>query len=488
MIRRSPSLFVTFALTFFALLLVTMVLQWWFFSDFIDPLIVGWERNKVELTTVAAGEELTARLDELDDDGILELLTRHGKATEGLIIAYLRDEGGPLSNHPLHPRMAGMLGRRGHRFLGPEADGPLPFGRPFQGGRGREERREIFSRYDVSRDGEWAGQLVAVLPPGLIRASTSRHNPRRLLLFLPLALLLAGLAGLVVFRLLTRRLQALEDQTGRVSRGDLSARVGDLGRDEIGRLGLSLDAMTESLARAKAMIADSDRQRRQLLADISHDLATPLTSIRGYTETLLSPDVPLSPGEQSRYLEHVGDESRRMGLLIDDLLELSRLEAGSMPLQPERLDLASLCRNTVDRYRERFEKAGLGLLDRGLAADCWIDADGRRIEQVMDNLLANTLRHVPGGGEVEVALAVSPEGRARLSVADDGPGFLETDLPHIFERFYRADGARSGEGSGLGLAIVREIVVQHGGEICAANRDGGGAVISIEFAAAATRV
>ena len=486
MIRRSPSLFVTFAAAFFALLLVAALLQWWFFSDLIDPLMITWERNKVEMATAQIGEELEARLHEMEDEEIVALLQSSGAAVEGLLIVFVRENGEPLGNHPVNPRMLRMLERRD----GPHGpgDGPPPWasGRDFLKVPGREEeRRELFSRYDVRVDGEWVGQVVAVLPPGLILSATSRGNPRLLLLFLPLALLLAGLAGLAVFRLLTRRLMALELQADRVSRGDLEARVGDLGRDEIGRLAVRLDGMTASLAAAKAAVAEGDSQRRRLLADISHDLATPLTSIRGYTETLLNPDVPLSGDERERYLGHVGEESLRMELLIDDLLELSRLESGTIPLQIERLDLSGLCLNTVDRFRERFAAAGLRLAAAGAGEECWIEADGRRMEQIVENLLSNALRYVPEGGEITAAVTGAGSGRALLTVSDDGPGFAAADLPHVFERFYRADSARTGEGSGLGLAIVREIVIRHGGEIRAANRAGGGAQITVDLPACA---
>jgi signal transduction histidine kinase len=302
------------------------------------------------------------------------------------------------------------------------------------------------------------------------------------LLLLPLALVLAGLAGLVVFRLLTRRLRALEDLASRVSEGDLEVRIADLGRDEIGRLGKRLNEMTENLSRARRLVAESDRQRRRLLADISHELATPLTSIHGYADTLLNPEVPVSDEEGKRYLEGVREESERMKILIDDLLELSRLESGSIPLHRERLDWASLCRNLVSRYRERYSSAGLELSMVGAGSgekELWVEADGRRLEQVVENLLLNGLRYVPAGGRVELDLQARPAGSITLTVSDDGPGFAEKDLPHVFDRFYRADSARSSEGSGLGLAIVREIILQHGGRTAARNLTEGGAVIEV---------
>src|SRR5205814_3144057 len=138
-----------------------------------------------------------------------------------------------------------------------------------------------------------------------------------------------------------KRLRALETMAARVTEGDLAARVETSGADEIGRLESRFNRMTERLAAAREAVAETDRQRRRLLADITHELATPLTSIRGYVETLLDPGVPLSADEPKQYLNDVLEESKRMDLLLRDLLDLARLEAGAQPLARERLDWAA---------------------------------------------------------------------------------------------------------------------------------------------------
>jgi signal transduction histidine kinase len=289
-----------------------------------------------------------------------------------------------------------------------------------------------------------------------------------------------------MFRVLLRRIRALEELATRVTQGDLTARVAEPGLDEIGRLGSKLNFMTERLADARRSIEESDRQRRQLLADISHELATPLTSIRGYAETLLNPEISVSSDERSAYLRNVLGESERMDLLIADLLELTRLEAGAIPLNAERLDWTALCRNTMTRFETQYRDAGLALRWEGPEEESWISADGRRMEQVIENLLVNALRYVPEGGRVTLSLQLAASGPSyKLVVADDGPGLPEEHLPHIFDRFYRADAARSSGGSGLGLAIVREIVHRHGGSIRAEGREPTGLSIIVEMPAAA---
>jgi signal transduction histidine kinase len=253
--------------------------------------------------------------------------------------------------------------------------------------------------------------------------------------------------------------------------------------DEIGRLGSKLNFMTERLSEARRRVEESDRQRRQLFADISHELATPLTSIRGYAETLLNPAVDVTGEEKSSYLRSVLGEAERMDLLIQDLLDLTRLEAGAIPLNKERLDWTALCKNTMKRFESRFREAGLELRWEGSGEEAWILADGRRMEQALDNLLVNALRYVPIGGRVSLSLeaAPTPSPGYRLTVSDDGHGIPDDDLPHAFDRFYRGDEARSQGGSGLGLAIVREIVNRHDGTAWAKKRDPKGLSIVLEL-------
>lgn len=292
-----------------------------------------------------------------------------------------------------------------------------------------------------------------------------------------------------MFRSVVRRIRALEGLARKVSEGNLDARVSDLGSDEIGRLALSLNTMTESLADARERVVVSDSQRRQLLADITHELFTPLTSIRGYAETLLEPTTPITVEERATYLDDILDEAKRMDLLIKDLLELTRLEAGAITLSKERLDWVALCRNTVSRFQARFREVGLSLMFTEAAAEALVDADGRRLEQVLENVLMNAIRYVPQGGRVSVSVTRSPAAAPagyRMAVEDDGPGFLPEDLPHVFDRFYRAASARSTTGSGLGLAIVQEIARRHGGLVQAENTQPHGARIVVDLPAAKT--
>lgn len=363
------------------------------------------------------------------------------------------------------------------------------------GAGGDRGRNEIVARHALTRGNQVVGEVQvsrrAPPGPGPWPGFGLGLSPLALWVYLPIAALLSAALAYLLVRLLARRLGALESLATRVAEGDLSARVASPKGDEIGRVAEQLNRMAERLSTARDELEANDRQRRQLFADITHELVTPLTSIRGTAETLLDPAVALSAEDRMRYLRGVLEESRRLDRMIRDLFELSRLEAGATPLDRERLDWAALARNTIERFTPRYTQAHLSLEWRGDSGEAWVEADGLRLEQVLDNLLVNALRYVPTGGHVTVDLrrpADSP-GRWRMVVEDDGPGLPEDELSHVFERFYRGDRARSVEkardlaGSGLGLAIVRQIVERHGGAVRARAASPHGLSVEIDLPA-----
>ena len=508
---RSPSLFWTFAGSFLAVLIAVAVLQALVMILVLRPVTAHWKKTRAELLTGQVALQLSESPGPLSDEDIRAVLRSH-RAEEGAEpLLYVSEDGRIIGDRRLPPPMEGRVGdmlRAGPLAPAERPDEELrregggepgwPGERPDREGR----RLEILSRQAVELASGETGEIIVLARPQ--RYLLWPHDvPRPLLLTFPIAVLVAGAAGLIMFRVFLRRLHALEDLATRVTSGDLDARIPNPGSDEIGRLGERLNRMTESLSEAMRRVEESDRGRRRLLADISHELATPLTSIRGYAETLLDPSVPVSDEERRSYLENVLEESERMDLLIGDLLDLTRLEAGVIDLSRERLDLVDLSRNVIDRFENRFRKAGVSVAWLGPTDEAWVSADGRRIEQVIENLLVNALRYVPSGGEVTLSLerraGTRREGGAAqvaragsdetmslseidcycLTVSDDGPGFPEEDLPHVFDRFYRADAARSTGGSGLGLAIVKEVLRLHGGDALAVNRHPTGASILV---------
>jgi signal transduction histidine kinase len=482
-IWRRTSLLWTFAGSFLAVLIVAAIIQGVIVVTILRPLAV----RSAEVRTNLLAEQAAARIswalsDSLQGD-IASVLRDFRRENRGADLVFRSKDGRVFTDRRVPPGMEEQFRPIWDSLLAERTRDLAHRGEP---GPDRDRRR-LQSRQSVIVGSDTAGE-VTVLAFGRPGGEFQDPTPGAfLLLLLPVSILVAGIAGLIMFRSVVRRIRALEGLASKVSEGKLDARVSDLGSDEIGRLALSLNTMTESLADARQRVLVSDSQRRQLLADITHELFTPLTSIRGYAETLLEPTTPISVEERATYLDDILDEAKRMDLLINDLLELTRLEAGAITLSKERLDWVALCRNTVSRFQSRFREVGLSLTFAEGEAEAWVEADGRRLEQVIENVLMNAIRYVPEGGRVSVSVSQSPTSAHagyQMAVEDDGPGFLPEDLPHVFDRFYRAASARSTTGSGLGLAIVQEIVRWHGGQVRAETMQPHGARIVVDLPAA----
>jgi signal transduction histidine kinase len=293
------------------------------------------------------------------------------------------------------------------------------------------------------------------------------------------------LIALVVFGPVRRRLKGVQAATERLGAGDLSARAPEHGGDEVASLARSFNQMADELAaRARALEA-SDRTRRQLMADVSHELMTPLTAMRGYIETLTMPEVPLDPQTRQRYMGIITDETHRLEQIIGDLLDLARLEGGGMTLRRERADVEQLFNRVGARHERELTDRRVALTTRVDASAKSIGGDPDRLEQALQNLAANALRHAPEEGQIR--LTAEREGNeVVLTVRDNGPGIPSAHLPLIFNRFYKADVSRraAGGGSGLGLSIAKAIVEWHGGTITARNDNG--AVFEIRLPSSGT--
>jgi len=467
-------------------------------------------RTRAELMVAEVARSLAALPDSASSHDIHEILRIRASNADSLLLVVRRPDGHIETSHwlpgPVRFALAEMIAGRSlqpqHKGAGPE--GPPPFepppgiGRrpppgsfdanrpgPHRRGHFRPDHRvDIVARRAIVEGHPAAGEVIALRPARRFGLGLPpRQRSHLLLLFLPVSILIAGLAGAMMFRSVVRRIRVLETFATQVAAGDLQARIVDPGADELGRLGERLNSMAERLRDARQQEMATDTQRRQLFADITHELATPLTSIRGYTEILLNSSDSLTTTEQQQALQNVFADAKRMDRLLQDLLDLTRLEAGATELSLELIDWASLCRNTLERFRPRFVEAGLQVDWEGSHAEAWINGDGRRMEQVIENLLTNAIRYVPRGGSVVLSMQTFSEhgGGIRLRVSDDGPGFPSEDLPRVFHRFYRGRAASSKPGTGLGLAIVREIIARHGGQVRADNRPGGGAILEINL-------
>ena len=296
------------------------------------------------------------------------------------------------------------------------------------------------------------------------------------LLSLPSTLILmvaAVIVAMVIFYPARRRLSALEEAAHRLGEGDLTARAAHAGGDEIARVAAAFNRMAGELEARDAALRTSDALRRQMMADVSHELKTPLTAMRGYIETLRMPEVALDAERRDRYFETIDRETRRLERIVKDLLDLARYEHGGVVLQRRVFDIGRLFENVAGRHeREAHTKSVAIRIDVDPQAD-QVVADPDRIEQAIENLVANALRHTPSGGTITLH-ATQTDGKATLSVSDTGGGIAPEHLPHVFERFYKVDASRAAEstGSGLGLSITKAIIERHGGTIGVTSQPG----------------
>jgi two-component system, OmpR family, sensor kinase len=328
-------------------------------------------------------------------------------------------------------------------------------------------------RYRVYASSPFAddGMTVVALP---LTEVTQQLNRLLVVLGLVIAGVLAALAvaSLFLVRIGLRPLDRIADTAGAIAAGDLSRRVSPATeRTEVGRLGLALNAMLARLERAFAAQQASEDRLRRFLADASHELRTPLASIRGYAE-LFRIGATRTPGETEKAMVRIEQESARMGVLVEDLLTLARLDEMREPVR-DKVDLAALARDAVDDARAIAPDREIDVTANGPTV---LDADGHQLRQVLGNLLRNALVHTPPGTPVEVGVA-REDGTVRLEVRDHGPGLPTDDAGVLFERFWRAEGGRErGKGgAGLGLAIVAGIVAAHEGRVEAGNAPDGGA-------------
>ncbi len=333
-------------------------------------------------------------------------------------------------------------------------------------GRGGEPRLETaVVMTPIQVNGELRG--MAVLPPLTPGSPVTRDLGR--ILSVPGTLLLivaTTLAAAFIFAPARRRLTALEAAAVRLGAGDLSARAPESGGDEVARVATAFNRMAHELATRDEAVRTMDRLRRQMLADVSHELKTPLTAMLGYVETLHMADVALDEATRERYFETLERETRRLDRIVRDLLDLARLENGIGPLDARVFTIGRVFEHVIERHEQESHLRGITVR---IAIDDRADqvtADPDRIEQAVENLFANALRHTSSGGVIDLSARAEGDSIV-LSVGDSGVGIAAGHLPYVFDRFYKADAARTNdsEGSGLGLSITKAIVQRHGGSI-----------------------
>ena len=328
--------------------------------------------------------------------------------------------------------------------------------------------------------------LLNVMIVGQLMFVSTDHDLNLLLTLVIFSAVITAFFSFSVAATVAGRIENIAAAIRLLARGNFGTRLAPAGSDEVARLSEDVDLLAARLQAAEDQRASLDRERRELTTAISHDLRTPLASLRAMTEAL-NDGIVDEPTEVRRYYATMRREIERLSRMIDDLFELSQLDAGALKLERRRLCFQDIAAEVVDSMQAAARLAGVELTLKVDSSPAEIEVDGARIERAIANLVRNALEYTPGGGHVVVSVA-AVGGHVDLRVADSGNGIDPSDLPHIWERFYRADTARgrngNGDGAGLGLAITRGIVEAHGGSVEASSAAGQGAIFVVRLPAA----
>ena len=342
---------------------------------------------------------------------------------------------------------------------------------------------KVFSAARIEAEGGLQGYLYIVLGgeqyDHVVQMLGRSYTFDSALLVLLIALAAALLAGLVVFALQTRRLRTLGNVMRRYAGdGSLAVRYDGHSRDEIDVLGQQFNAMAEKITSQIGELRKMDDVRREMIANISHDLRTPLTTMRGYLETLQIKGDELSATDQQQYLQTALSHSQRLGLMVEELFDLARLDSCESVVFSEPFSMCELVQDVTQKFALRARQKSVQLEASLNPHAPLVYGDIAMMQRVLENLLENGLRYTQAGGSVRVGVDVD-SGNVVVQVADTGCGIPEADVPRIFERFYQQDKHRSDSNSaGLGLAIVKRILELHNSVIQVSSKQEQGTTFS----------
>lgn len=350
--------------------------------------------------------------------------------------------------------------------------------------------RKVFSAWPVTSETGTEGYLYVVLGgqkyEQLANNIGDTYAAKSSIVAIAAIALFTAIVGLLVFGLLTRRLKRLNAEMRRVTDSNFVVEPtldkSDNGGDEIDELSAAFVDMSAQIRTQISQLTENDRLRRELVSNISHDLRTPLTAMQGYIETLIIKSDSMSAEDRDRYLRIAQKHTVRLGTLIGDLFELSKLDAASVTPRVESFSLPELIQDIAQEFQIESERKNIALhVEVDEAAQDTVGDIGL-IQRVLENLVRNAIQFTPEGGEVTISISERRDSFA-IAVSDSGPGIAEEDVPRIFDRFYRArDGeeARS-DSSGLGLAIVKRILDLHDSRIVVVSKLNAGTRFEFEL-------
>ena len=440
------------------------------------------QRLNAPIAMYVAGEAPLIR-DGVVNESALQALAHQAMIINPSVEVYLLDREGRVLTHDLGD--GAQVSERVDltpvkRFLAGAQDLPLTGDDPRV-----PERRKIFAAAEVRNAERVEGYVYIVLGGQKyeqLATSAEVNDVLRLSSAAVIGCVIFGLgSALLIFARLSRRLKALTARVNDFCRDSIGACAaeGAPAGDEIAQLSLAFDAMQTRIDEQLEQIQNDDRQRRELLTNISHDLRTPLATMQGYLDTLLLQRQALSPARQHEYLGVARNHGARLNRLVDDLFELARLDSDAIAPRRDRFCIAELLVDIAQEHQLAAQQRAITLRVQRNVDDATVWADIGLIERVLVNLVANALRHTPRGGEVVLTLTGQRD-LVRVQVADTGAGIARQDLPAIFDRYFHVDttGGDRAQSTGLGLAIVKRILELHAADISVRSRVGEGTVFS----------
>lgn len=356
-------------------------------------------------------------------------------------------------------------------------------------------RKKIFSAAPISSGKGIEGYVYVILAGEAVDSAAAMIKESYILRYssagLVASLVVAMLFGLIMFSFTTRRITQLSNaMTAFLSSNDNKQAsrypATDTIRDEVDQLGANFNSMADRIQQQVEELKQNDAKRRELIANVSHDLRTPLTSLHGYIETLLMKENNLTEAERRDYLKTAANHSEQLNRLIGELFELAKLDSVETLLNIEPFSLAELAQDVAHSFNLSAEKNNITIKTKFGSNVPFAYGDIALIQRVLENLIENAMRYTPQGGEIAISLSAKNENIV-MSISDTGCGIKKEDVPHIFDRFYRATKSREDGDfhSGLGLAIVKRILSLHGSDISADSELNKGTTFTFKLSASA---
>lgn len=349
---------------------------------------------------------------------------------------------------------------------------------------------KVFSVAEIKQNNILQGYLYIILGSqafdSIFNLIESSYIFRLWLISIAISIFFTSIAGILILRHITRRLHFLNHAIKTFKQNNfkktisLSRLFNNQAGDEIDQLGQSFNEMSDRITQQVIKLEHNDTSRREMIANVSHDLRTPLASLQGYLETLLLKQDSLTHEENSSYLNTALQHSNHLKKLISELFELSTLENNDTELQIETFSMSELVQDVTQQFKLKAQHKNINITATFPEEQVFVSGDISLIQRLLENLIENAIKYTPSGGKIDITI-LSQNDMVTTSVSDTGEGISPADLPFIFDRFYRADKQRQTEGTGLGLAIVKRILQLHNSKIDVSSIPSTGTTVSFHL-------